>query len=202
MSVNIYQLNIETNRLDEVKTFLFNWLRDTHQKEPVVSSNQDSHFEFFQHEIPMLFALGVLHENWITVLHDSYDFLVDLANRLSARFDCHVIHSLGQSTVETYYLSVHYGGVMIRKIYSGEDSLGIEQEGKPFPFEKSPLGKNIGSPEEDFYVFGYEDMGEFCSHINIDILRGLFEIDGAWTVLKFEKEKEKEKRKSLFSFFK
>lgn len=199
MSISFYQLNIETNQFEEVKTFLFNWLRDTHRKEPVVYENQDSHFNFFQHKVPKLFVIGVLHENWITVLHDSHDFLVDLANQLSARFHCHVVHTIGQSTVDTYYLSVHYGGEMIRKIYCGEDTLGIEEEGKPFPFEKTPLGKNIGGPEEDYFVFDYEDMEEFCSHIHIDLLKGPFEIDGTWVVLKFEEEK---KRKSLFSFFK
>ncbi|MFB7638735.1 hypothetical protein [Peribacillus butanolivorans] len=137
MSINIYQIHIKTDKIDEIKDFLVYWLEDKYGYHPELQLNQDSYFPFFENEFPTYFALSVLHEEWISILHDSYD-IIDLTSRLSATFNTLVIHAIGQSIVGTYNLNIFQEGDLIRKIDCGEGYLGIEQYGEPLPFEKSP----------------------------------------------------------------
>ena len=187
MSINIYQIHIKTDKIDEIKDFLVNWLEDKYGYQPELQLNQDSYLPFFENEVPTHFALSVLHEEWISILHDSYDQLIDLTSRLSATFNTLVIHTIGQSTVDTYNLNIFQDGDLIRKIDCGEGYLGIEQYGEPLPFEKSPIGRKAVLEDEDSYFFDYEDMQEYCLHFNIDILIDPSVRDGSWEVLKIQK---------------
>lgn len=184
MSISLYQLHIKTNQPNDVKSFLVDWLEMKTGEKPSIYENQSSSFAFFKNETPSIFALSILHENWVTILHDSYEQLLDLANRLSFAVQSTVLNVMAQSTEDTYYLSVHQEGKLVRKIYFGEDVLEIEQEGKPFPFEKLPTGTNIGTGKEPFYSFDYDDMHEFCLHFHVDILKDPTDMDGHWTVIK------------------
>ncbi|MFP3360616.1 hypothetical protein R0K17_25200, partial [Planococcus sp. SIMBA_143] len=87
---------IKTDKVDEVNAALIGWLQDKHDREPIILSNQDSPLSFFDHDIPTQFALCHLHEEWVTVLHDSYEQLMELTSSLSSRFHTLVIHALGQ----------------------------------------------------------------------------------------------------------
>ncbi|WP_053362608.1 hypothetical protein [Bacillus sp. FJAT-27251] len=182
MSVNIYQIHIQTNSLDEVKASLADWLSHTHKEETVIYENQDSAIQFFHNKIPSLFAVSTINEKWISILHDAYEPPFDLANTLSASFECTVIQLMGQSTVDTYSLSVHEKGSIIRKMTYGEESIGLEQEGDPFPFEPS-----LWQEDEEHHFFDYEDMNNFCSHFGIEILTDPSEKDGEWTIIKVRK---------------
>lgn len=135
--------------MDEIKDFLVNWLEDKYGYQPELQLNQDSFFPFFENEVPTHFALSVLYEDWISILHDSYDQLIDLTSRLSATFNTLVINAIGQSTVDTYNLNIFQDGDLIRKIDCGEGYLGIEQYGEPLPFEKSPIGRKSVLEDED-----------------------------------------------------
>ena len=188
MSINIYQIHIKTDKIDEIKDFLVNWLEDKYGYQPELQLNQDSYLPFFEKEVPTHFALSVLHEEWISILHDSYDQLIDLTSRLSATFNTLVIHTIGQSTVDTYNLNIFQDGDLIRKIDCGEGYLGIEQYGEPLPFEKSPIGRKAVLEDEDSYFFDYEDMQEYCLHFNIDILIDPSVRDGSWEVIKIQKD--------------
>ncbi|WP_066305569.1 hypothetical protein [Bacillus sp. FJAT-29814] len=188
MSINIYQIHVQTDQLEKVNDFLNDWLKDSHRVQPVIYSSQNSHFPFFQKEQPSLFAVSPMHENWITIRHDSYEPPFELAEKLSSALDCTVIQAMGQSTVDTYYLSVHQAGKMIRKIHCGEDTIGTEYEGEPFPFEKI-------NPDEHYFY--YEEMDDFCQHFGFDVLIDPSENDGDWTIIKI-KEKPIE-RNGLFS---
>jgi hypothetical protein len=77
---------------------------------------------------------------------------------------------------------------VIRKIHCGEDTIGTEYEGEPFPFEK------INHEEHYFY---YEEMDEFCQNFGINMLTDPSESDGEYTIIKIE-EKPIEK-KGFFS---
>lgn len=192
MSINIYEIHIQTDRLDKVKDYLVSWLNHTYEEELVVENGQDSSFSFFNHMTPQLFAVSILHQNWITILHDSYEPPLELANKLSSTFSSTVIQAMGQSTIDTYYLSVHQEGTMIRKIHCGEDTIGIEQEGNPFPFEKSLSQNN----DEDHF-FDYEDMSDFCENFRIDLLMDPAEKDGQWTFI-MVKEKTVQNKETFF----
>lgn len=206
MAVNIYQIHIKTEKLDEVKAFLVNWFENTYGRKPVTYSNQDSHFSFFNSEIPSQFSLCKMHDDWTTILHDSYSQLMDLSSELSSTFNTLVIHTLGQSTVDTYNLMVYKSGELLRKIDFGEEYIGIELYGEPLPFEKIPLGtKVVSEDKEELFYFDYNDMHEYCLHFNIDILTDPSEKDGKWEVLqvKFQQLPQPKKNCSIkLSFLK
>ncbi|GHI00758.1 hypothetical protein [Neobacillus kokaensis] len=182
MSINISEIHVQTDKLEKVKEFLVDWLSRTHGKKPIIYTEQDSFYPFFENKQPALFSISVIHDNWITILHDSYEPPFVLADRLSLTFNCTVIQAIGQSTVDTYYLSVHKEGCMIRKFHCGEDTVGVEQEGEPFPFEK----KGFGQEDSDSYFFDYEDMDKFCQNFGINLLPDPFENDGQWTIIEIK----------------
>jgi hypothetical protein len=194
MSINFYQLHVKTNQLNNVKSFLFHWLEDYSGEEPSIYENQSSALEFFKNESPTIFALSRLHEGWITILHDSYEPLLDLADRLSSEFNETVLNIMAQSTAETYYLSVHHNGKLIRKIYSGEDVFEVEQEGEPFSFEELPIGTDL----EPDYCFDYTDMHKFCLHFHVDLLIDHSEMDGKWAVIKRKNPSSSAMKRSTF----
>ncbi|MCA1054219.1 hypothetical protein LCM10_04405 [Rossellomorea aquimaris] len=198
MSVNLYQIHIKTVEINKVTSFLVSWLADEYGEMPFVRSNQDSSFTFFNSENPTMFALGQLHDGWLTVLHDSFEPLMDLTSSLSSSFQTSAIQALGQSTVDTYHLSIFNEGQLLRKIDAGEEYNGVEQSGEPFPFEKESMNEKIGSGEPSF--FDYQDMQKYCLHFGIDLLKDPSEIDGAWEVIQLELEQKSphsDSRKSI-----
>lgn len=198
MSINFYQLHVKTNQTNDVKSFLTHWLEDSSGGKASTYENQSAAFEFFNSEPPTIFALCMLHENWVTILHDSYEQLSDLANHLSLEFNATVLNVMAQSTVDTYYLSVHQNGQLVRKIYSGEDVLGIDQEGEPFPFEEFPIRTNNGTEDEPFYCFDYHDMQKFCRHFHVDIMKDPSNMDGQWAVIKRNNSSNSTTKKNSF----
>jgi hypothetical protein len=188
MSININQIHIQTEQIETVTDFLTTWLFDTYGVQPITHSTKDSFFSLFEKEQPSLFVVSKIHEGWITVLHNSYEPPFELASKLSYACKSTVIQAMGQSTVDTYYLSVHQDGKVIRKIHCGEDTIGTEYEGEPFPFEK------INHEEHYFY---YEEMDQFCQNFGINMLTDPSESDGEYTTIKIE-EKTIEK-KGFFS---
>lgn len=192
MSINIYEIHIQTDKIKEVNEFLVGWLSVTHGVKPIINNGQASLFPFFENKLPELFAVSSIHENWLTILHDSYEPQLMLANKLSLTFDSTVIQVIGQSTIDTYYLSVHKEGKVIRKIQCGEDTIGVEQEGELFPFEQL----TIQQVDHVNHFFDYNDMNDFCQNFGIDLLNSHFENDGHWTIVKMEEQPVQ--RKSLF----
>ena len=178
MSVNIYSIHIQTNKIEEVQDALTNWLSTTHRKEVVTSVEQDSPSSFFDEEIPSLFAISKAEEeNWIWILHNASEPPFMIADLLSDTCASTVIQAMGQSTVDYYSLSVHEEGKIKRRIFCfHEETLGVEKEGEEFPFEKLLDGK-----DNDF--FNYDDMYDFCLHFGIDILTDPDENDGEWTII-------------------
>ena len=148
MSVAMYHIHIKTDNVNEVKAALIRWLEDKHDRKPIILSNQDSSLPIFDHDIPTQFALCHLHDEWVTVLHDSYEQLMELTSSLSSRFHTLVIHALGQSTVDTYHLNIFQEGHLLRKFDVGEGYDGIEQYGDPLSFEKDPVNHTVVLAEE------------------------------------------------------
>ncbi len=200
MSININQIHIKTNKLEEIKDFLSKWLEDKYGYPPELQLNEDFFIPFFENEVPTHFTISVLHEEWISILHDSYDQLMDLTARLSATFNTIVIHAIGQSTVDTYNLNIFQEGYLIRKIDCGEGYIGIEQYGDPLPFEKSKIGRKSVLEDEDSYFFDYQDMQEYCLHFNIDILFDPSVKDRSWEVIRIKKNPEFTRPQNKLSF--
>ncbi|WP_210367312.1 hypothetical protein [Bacillus sp. REN3] len=188
MAINFYAMYIHTDKLEEVKEFLANWLSNEYGKEVRQEAGQDSGIPFFENEQPKWFAVTILPGKWISVLHDAYEPPFGLASKLSAQFSCTAIQVMGQSTVDTYCLSVHEDGQMSRMIRNGEDTDGVEQEGMPFPFEI-----NDG---QDNQLFDYEDIDDFCRNFDIDPLTDPSEYDDHWTSIKIA-EPHAPKKKSF-----
>ena len=188
MSVAMYHIHIKTDKVNEVKAALIRWLEDKHDRKPIILSNQDSSLPMFDHDIPTQFALCHLHDEWVTVLHDSYEQLMELTSSLSSRFHTLVIHALGQSTVDTYHLNIFQEGHLLRKFDVGEGYDGIEQYGDPLSFEKDPVNHTVVLAEGDSNFFDYQDMKEYCLYFGLDILVDPSEKDGFWEVIKVQKD--------------
>ncbi|MFD1019659.1 hypothetical protein [Thalassobacillus hwangdonensis] len=180
MSVNLYQINIQTEDLTKVKSYLSRWLLETYQQQPEITERQLTLEDFFEHESPKLFAVRKLQDGWTTVLHDSYEKLEEFNQKLSTYFDGLVVHTLGQSTVDTYYLSVHQRGELTRELYCGEDTLGVEERGNPLPFESELLFDEVG----DSIFIDYIYLEEFCEQLGIRHLIEAEAIDGTWEVMR------------------
>ncbi|RHW41649.1 hypothetical protein D1B31_07995 [Neobacillus notoginsengisoli] len=197
MSINFYEIHLQTDNVNEVQKYLAYWLNGLYREKPEIKSNQQAEIDFFQKEYPSCFAVGSLHKNWVTIRHDSYEQQVSLANKLSQVFSATAIQAMGQSTVDTYYLSVHQNGKIVRKFYSGEDVEKPEQEGKPFSFEQ-PF------PDSEDYQYDYEDMQSFCKNFGIDLLTDAFEHQNIWTLINIKEKPIPEQRsfsEKIKSFF-
>ncbi|WP_421383124.1 hypothetical protein ACOJQI_02230 [Bacillus salacetis] len=191
MSTNIYQINIQTTDSSVVRSFLMTWFEEAYGSRPQVETQHEPSISFFENETPSLFAVGKLHSGWITVLHDSYERLIKFNQSLSSQIEGMVVHTLGQSTVDTYYLSIHQNGELVRELYFGEDSDGIEQAGLPLSFEKHlPFPR-----EEDYTYFDYEYLEAYGELLGIGSLIDLEEYKGAWEII------QKKQKKGWFSRF-
>ncbi|OCA83195.1 hypothetical protein A8F94_18955 [Bacillus sp. FJAT-27225] len=196
MSINIYGLYVQTSKANDVKKFLSFWLSQTHSEQPTIQNQSNLAFDFFRSEIPSSFAVGTVHDSWVTVLHDSFEPQVELADLLSAEFTTTVIQAMGQSTVDSYFLSVHKDGRLVRKLHSGEDTDGLEQEGTPFPFEKEMLSRI----DNETHFFDYNDIQDFCQNLGIEHMLDPTGNDDGWTVIRQGEKAPPSKESFLKSF--
>lgn len=188
MSINLYQIHIQTTEKIKVEKMLVHYLeQQTNERSVMVQLGEKTSINFFTHEIPTMFAVSIQHEGWVTILHDSYDHLNELTKMLSNFFNTMVIHALGQSTVDNYYLSFYQKGILLRLISYDDLKVEIEQKGSPFSFEKLPIGKNIGPETEPAYVFDYDVMHSFCLHFQIDLLNEVTELNEQCMIIRYER---------------
>ncbi|MCM3669402.1 hypothetical protein M3181_10385 [Mesobacillus maritimus] len=188
MSINLYQIHIQTTEKDKVEKMLVHYLeQQTNNRSVIIQLAEKTSINFFTHEIPTMFAVSIQHEGWVTVLHDSFDHLNELTEMLSNFFNTMVIHALGQSTVDNYYLSVYQHGILLRVISYEDDNVEVEQKGRPFSFEKLPIGKNIGTDSVPSYVFDYNEMQSFCLHFQVDLLSDVTELNEQWMIIQYER---------------
>lgn len=54
-------------------------------------------------------------------------------------------------------------------LWVGDVGEWTKQAGQTLPFEQEPLGHNIGSDEEPFFVFEREAVIDYCSQLNLQL---------------------------------
>ena len=130
-------------------------------------------------EPPTLFALGSGEPGWVTVHYNSFSDCRDLLERLSQGLNCLAVLVMAQSVSSAYHITLYRNGTHLRTLEFA-DGEWVKEFGKPLPFEKEPLGHNIGTAKEPFYVFEDEDMTEYCKHLG---LNPWIDVAEEWTIL-------------------
>lgn len=192
MSINIFEIHLQTDKESDVIKVLAYRLSKIYRENPEIITDQPEDIDFFQKEEPTCFAVASLFENWVTIRHNSFEKQVSLANELSQVFNVTAIQAMGQSTVDTYHLSVHQDGKIVRSFNCGEDTNGLECEGTPLPFEAP-----IDDPENYFY--DYEDMHAFCKNFGIELVTDANEHKEIWTLIRIKEKSVQEKPSFLAS---
>lgn len=138
-------------------------------------------------DFPTYLALTQSDKGWITVIHNSFNFLENWGIEISKEFSCKVIFTMAQSVSDAYYFALYENGFKKREIasYLGNESENINF-GDFFEFENGKLGKRYNFGEHDSYIFNNEAIEEYCQNLGLK-----FDNNNNWTVLEKVKIKEK-----------
>lgn len=138
-------------------------------------------------DFPTYLALNQSDNGWVTVIHNSFNFLEDWGSKISKEFACKVIFTMAQSVSDTYYFALYENGLKKREILS---CLGNESEninfGNFLEFENGKLGKKYHFEGHDSYVFNNEAIVEYCQNLGLK-----FDNNNDWTILENVQIKEK-----------
>ena len=116
---------------------------------------------------PTKFAVGAGESGWEVIHCNSFFDCHDLLEKLSRELHCLVVHVMAQSVSDAYLITIWRDGENIR-ILEFADGVWVKNEGTPLPFEKDPLGQNIGKSDDPFFVFEEEDLSEYCENLGFD----------------------------------
>ena len=132
---------------------------------------------------PNYIAVGQTGANWITVVHNSFDKMVDWGKLLSKHFSCKVIVTIAQSVSSYYYFALYDKGEKLREIEAcySDDTEGVNF-GNKFDFENDQPGQKHVWEGEESYLFDFDAIEEYCSHFNLTIQTNYSNIK--WTLLK------------------
>jgi hypothetical protein len=194
-----YQISIQTNNKGLIVDTIEKWL----SKEGKSFTNQfykkinQNVIDSFEEERITKFGVSKFDEKWVIVMHNgySYDHLIDLSNFFSKDLDGYVINTIGHSTSNEMFLSVHQTGKLIRKIHYGDDTDGTNLEGCPLPFEKDiPAPVIDGEELPKFDLFDDSDLVDYCCQLGLDIGKDdPFYLLSDWDVLEILEQKNEEK---------
>jgi hypothetical protein len=120
-----------------------------------------------------MFAVGQAQDAWITVHYNSFFDCRQLLETLSQELRCLVVLVMMQSVSSACHITVCRNGKHLRTLEFA-DGEWAKKFGEPLPFEKEPLGHNIGTVHEPFYVFEENDATEYCQQLGLNLW-----IDGA-----------------------
>lgn len=138
-------------------------------------------------DFPTYLALNQSYKGWITVIHNSFNFLENWGREISKEFSCKVIFTFAQSVSDTYYFALYENGLKKREIASCLDN---ESEninfGDFFEFENGKLGKGYNFGGHNSYLFNNEAIVEYCQNLGLTL-----DNNNKWTVLEKLKIKEK-----------
>jgi hypothetical protein len=130
-------------------------------------------------EPPTVFAVGFGEAGWGTVHYNSFFNCRHLVEKLSEELQCLVVLVIAQSVSSAYHISVCRNGEHLRTLEFA-DGEWVKNYGKPLPFEKEPLGHNLGTSADPFYVFEEGDVTEYCKELGLNPWADVAE---EWTVL-------------------
>jgi hypothetical protein len=180
-------IHIQTGDIQETLKLLENYLQQTHRGAQVKRQTTDSMETIYgddfipsTDESPRKFAVGSGQGSWVTVHYNSFHDCRDLLAELSRKLNCLVVLVMAQSVSDGYHISVYRAREHLRTLEFA-DGEWIKQWGKPLPFEQDPLGHNIGSASEPFYVFDDADLLDYCSHFDLNPWES--DAESGWTIL-------------------
>ena len=130
---------------------------------------------------PTTFAIAREQPDWTTVHYNSFFEYRDLPAEVSMKFNCLAVLVMAQSVSGAYYISVHSSGEHLRTLEFG-DGEWLKLWGKPLPFEKAPLGHNIGSDSGPFYIFDDDDLGLYCGSLGLNLWN--LGVESEYTILR------------------
>ncbi len=131
---------------------------------------------------PTLFCIRAAAQGFTEIHYNSFSPNETLCETLSREMGATVVVNIYQSTAEACYWAYYLDGKALRILETG-DGETIRNEGVLLPFEKEPLGHDIGTEDDPFIVFDSDDMEEYNRHVGIDALV-YHQLDNGWTVLK------------------
>ena len=179
------------SRDDAAQSLFTQWLKSANGARIVHVSRLNSFpFDFYWDDFlisgqpPTVLAAGYEQPDWLTVHYNSFCKMQELSAELSRALNCLSVVVMAQSVSEAYFVSIHRCGEHLRTLeYAGDQGEWITQDGSPLPFENYPLGRNLSEKgEEPFYVFGRDEVEEYCSQLGLNLWRGA--AAPVWTLLK------------------
>lgn len=167
-------IHIQSEQTGEIVVILENYLQQTHRgaqiPRQVTESIEGIYGENFipsTEVVPTVFAVGSGQVSWGTVRYNSFHDCRELLAELSRKLNCLVVLVIAQTVSDGYHLGVYRAGEHLRTLEFA-DGEWVKQWGEPLPFEQHPLGHNLGSDSEPFYVFDDGDVSDYCSHLDLD----------------------------------
>ena len=115
---------------------------------------------------PDHFLIGQLESKVVEIHYNSFGNCDLLSSHLSSKLGRQVVVILYQSVSEAGYFALYREGETFRSLSVGDGEI-YQEFGKPLPFEHDPPGHDIGDDEDEFIVFGYEDMDEYLTELGI-----------------------------------
>ena len=179
-------IHVQTDKADETLRLLETHLRRGWKTGAIARRAADGIEEIYgddfinsTDEPPTLFALGFGEPGWVTVHYNSFFDCRELLEKLSQGLQCLVVLVMAQSVSSAYHITLYRNGEHLRTLEFA-DGEWVKNFGKPLPFETEPLGHNIGTSEEPFYIFEEEDVTEYCKHLGLNPWADVAE---EWTIL-------------------
>ena len=188
-------LYVQTANIEPVVEHLSRWMERVHGKR-IETRIADSVFDVYDcfllpeentieaefETTPTMVGVGHDQGGWVTVHHNTFFEMFEVGKGLSADLRCRAVSLNAQTVTDAWRLGIFESGERIRRVdWVGESGDWRLNEGKPLPFEAQPLGKNLGSEEDPFYVFGHHEVSEYCAHLDLRIWRDDF--GSPWTIL-------------------
>lgn len=133
--------------------------------------------------LPNYLVIGTTEPEWITVIYNSSSKLEVWGTDLSKKFETIVIVTMAQSVDSYYYFALYEKGELMRELeYCYSDDMEPTNFGNKFSFEREEPGEKVEYEGEISYLFGFENIEEYCKHFGLTIQVDYDKF--VWTILK------------------
>jgi hypothetical protein len=172
MGTTISAIYLKTEASKEVLKFFQEYLRRsgdvvTQSADEVSDKIYGDEFINSEEAPPTAFALGA-EPGWKKIYYNSFFECNELLQKLSGDLNCLAVLVKAQTVSSSYHLTIYLDGHRIRILEFADDEWK-KDDGDPLPFETQPLGHNIGSIEEPFYIFDEDDLTSYCRNLGFNI---------------------------------
>ena len=155
-------IHVKSDKLKRVENKLLLYIRSKYQKDFIAGPISHD----FSNGFPTELSTFQHSDGFVHILYNSWETLSDIAEFMSTEKLVIQVHA--QTTSDAYRVAVYENGQVKRVLEFADD--WIEQSGTAFAFESNPLGSNIaGEGEDPIYIFGLDDLQEFCQSLGCDV---------------------------------